>query len=255
MIQEPKTLLIDFETTANKGDFWGDKWQTSIIEITEYTKILSFSAKWLGGNQITKGWIHYPKYVAGKDNEERMLREIWDMFNEADILIAHNGKDFDFKVANSRFAAHNITPPSPSKVIDTKTEAKKYLRLPSYSLNEIAQYFGLGHKLEHEGYPLWKSCQAGDKNAWRKMLAYNKQDVVLLEGVYMRLLPYMKTPNAGMYTDKVICPRPGCGGTKFQSRGKVKNLTTEYTRLFCTKCGGWTRDNVNLREVKPMVAI
>ena len=249
-----KIAFVDFETTANKGDFWGDKWQTSIIKVTEYTKMLSFSWKWSKGEHITKGWRDYPGYVKNKDNELRMLKEVWNLFNEADIIVAHNGRDFDFKVANSRFAAHDMTPPSPYKIVDTKIEAKKYIRIPSYSLNEIAAYFGIGTKITHEGYPLWEECKAGKDAAWKKMLAYNRHDVILLERVYLKLLPWMRShPNIGMFTGKLVCPT--CGADALVGEGTVRNKTTEYQQYSCKKCGSWGRDTKNIRVIKPIVSI
>jgi hypothetical protein len=37
-------------------------------------------------------------------------------------------------------------------------EAKKYLRLPSYSLDDMGDYLGLGRKMHHDGFELWKKC-------------------------------------------------------------------------------------------------
>ena len=37
---ELKVGLVDIETTPNEGSFWGQKWETNIIELSEYSRIL-----------------------------------------------------------------------------------------------------------------------------------------------------------------------------------------------------------------------
>ena len=183
----PKVLLFDLETTAHEGYFWGHSYETSIIENTGYGKILSYSAKWLGGKSIVKGWCDFKS-----NGEKKLVKELWNLFDEADYVIGHNCKSFDIKWCNLKFAYYKLKPPSPYKVIDTKTEAKKYLYLPSYSLNNVSDYFGLGAKLEHQGFSLWKKCIQGDRNAWRIMKKYNLRDVILLEKVFLCLKPFNK---------------------------------------------------------------
>jgi len=254
MTEGPKTASFDLESTPLSAYTWGPKWETNLIEVREYTQILSYSWKWLNGKHITKGWPDYKGYKAGVLDDEAIVKEIWKLFDEADIIIAHNGKQFDIKMANARFAFHKLPPPSPYKVVDTKTEAKKYLRLPSNSLDDVGDYFGIGRKLHHEGFPLWTGCMAGDQKSWRAMLAYNKQDVVLLEKIYLKLLPWMAShANVGMFTDKTVCPK--CGSGKLQARGWAVNKTTKYRRIQCQDCGGWGRAPLNEREIKPLVSI
>ena len=182
---EDKVLFFDIETTAHEGFYWGRGWETNIIETIRYGKILSFAAKWKGGHGFSKGWLDYKRH-----NERNLVKEIWSLFDEADFIVAHNGKQFDVRWCNTKFTQYRLGIPSPYKVIDTKSESKKYLYLPSHSLNNIADYFDLGAKMEHEGFSLWKKCIAGNKEAWRKMKKYNLQDVLLLEKVYDRLQPF-----------------------------------------------------------------
>ena len=176
-----KILLFDLETEPHQGYYWGKDWDTSIIKSTEYGKILSFAAKWLNGKTYVRGIVDYG------NKEELLVKELWKLFNEADTLVAHNGRQFDVRWANSRFIKYGLPAPSLYKVIDTKTLAKKYLYLPDYSLSTIADYYGLGRKTEHEGFGLWLKCMEGDKKAWRRMKKYNLNDVILLEKVYLKL--------------------------------------------------------------------
>ncbi len=254
-MQSPKVLLFDIETTPITAYTWGPKWETNLLEFIDYSRILSFSAKWFGNkNTITRGWPDYKGYKPGQLNDKEIVKEIWAIFNEADVILAHNGNNFDIRIMNARFAFHELTPPSPYKVLDTKTEVKKHLRLPSYKLDDICDYFKIGRKLHHEGFPLWIKCMAGDEKAWNTMLKYNKLDVLLLEKIYLKIRPWIVNhPNVGMYKSDLVCPR--CSSQNLKWEGWYRNKTTKYHAFSCSDCGGWGRDTKNVQKIKPVVAV
>jgi hypothetical protein len=235
---KPHILFLDLETSPIIAYTWGPKWETNLIEVIEYTRILSYSAKWLGGVSITKGWPDYKGYKAGVLNDFSIVLDLWKLVDEADIIVAQNGKDFDIRTLNARFAKYDLPPPSPYRVVDTKVEIKKYLRLPSNSLDDIGHYFDIGRKKEHEGFKLWLKCISGDRQAWARMLKYNKQDVVLLERVYFKIRPWVKThPNISVFVGG--CPK--CGSKDLQSRGSNHTQGGSYTRFKCNSCLGWSQ--------------
>lgn len=250
-----KILFIDLETTPIQAYTWGPKWECSITEFIEHTRILSYSAKYLDGSYITKGWPDYKGYKKGVLDDKLITQDIWKLLDEVDVALAHCGNAHDFKIINARFMYYKLQPPTPYKVLDTRTIARKYLKLPSYSLDDICDYFGLGRKLSNTGFKLWKSCIDGDKKAWNLMKKYNKQDVALLEKVYLTLRPWIQNhPNIGMfYNSGLKCPK--CGSEKLQSRGFAINQTTKYRRAQCLNCAGWCRFTTNLQENKPLVSI
>ena len=252
MNNEPKILCIDIETTPIEAYTWGPKWETNLIEFIEHVRILSFSAKWINGKYITKGWPDYKGYRKGILDDTSIVKELWDLLNEADVIVAQNGKSYDIKVMNARFAYHKLTPPAPFKLIDTKLEARKYLRLPSYSLDDLCDYFKMGRKLHHEGFPLWTGCMAGDGKSWAKMLKYNKWDVVLLEKLYLKLRPWMQQhPNFGLYTNKVGCQN--CGANRIQSRGLEPG--GKHKRVQCGLCGRWGKIPLDGKKVRIIMNI
>lgn len=253
MNNEPHILTFDIETFPAIGYFWGKKWETNIIDVLEQSPVLSFSAKWLGGKQITKGLPDYKGYKNGSKDDSKLVKDMWSLLDEADVVIMQNGRTYDYKMTNARFLYHGLTPPSPFRMIDTKNEARKYLRLPSYSLDDMVKYFGLGRKMEHEGFDLWTKCLDGDRKAWAKMKAYNAHDVLLTEKLYLKLRSFVRSNLGIFYNSNIVCP--SCGSKNIQSRGLTRNQTTMYRRIFCTDCGSWSRTTKNIQEVKPLVNI
>lgn len=240
---KPKILYLDIETSPIKAFTWGPKWETNLIEVIEQSRILSFSAKWMGGQHVTRGLPEYKGYKKGVIDDKLICKDLWDLLDEADVVVAHNGKAFDVKTVSARLLANGLGPTAPYRVVDTKTEVKKAFRLPSNSLDDICDYFGLGRKMEHEGFPLWKRCEAGDRAAWDKMLRYNKHDVVLLEKLYMLIRPWISNhPNMATLVGKDgLCPT--CLSKKLQKRGRGISGKGTHQRYQCmnTECGRWSR--------------
>jgi len=251
--KEPKVLLIDIETSPIVAYSWGPKFEANLIEVIEQSQILCYSAKWLNGKSVTKGQVDCKGYKSNELNDKELVIELNDLLNESDIIISQNGNDFDLKVMRSRFIYHNLNPPSPSKLIDTLLEAKKALKLPSYSLDDMCNYFKIGQKIP-TGFGLWKGCMRGDKKSWVLMKSYNKNDVLLLEELYQKLKPYMKThPNFGVYVGDEVCPR--CGSKHLQRRGFARTLACIYQRMQCQSCGSWCRGRERVEKHKLLMNV
>ena len=250
-----KILHIDIETAPALGWVWG-KWEQNVIDFDKYWYILSFAAKWHKDNKvIVKGLIDYKEYNKDKENDKKLVEDIWKLLDEADIVCGHNLDLFDIKKINARFTYYNIKPPSPYKTVDTLKVARKYFKFDSNKLDDVARFLNLGQKVHHTGFELWKGCMKGEKKSWNLMKNYNKNDTLLLEKLYIKLLPWMSGhPNVGMFKENgIVCPK--CGSDKTQSRGYIVNKTTKYKRAQCQNCGGWFKFGPNLRKEKPAVSI
>jgi predicted RNA-binding Zn-ribbon protein involved in translation (DUF1610 family) len=173
------------------------------------------------------------------------------LFDEADIIIGHNCSDFDIKKTNARAFINGLNPPSPYKIVDTKTQAKRIFKLDSNSLSDISRQLGLGHKDDTGGFDLWLGCMSGETTAWRNMVRYNKQDVNLLEKVYLKMRPWMPShPNVTIYQGTTYgCP--ACGSTKLQRRGFGITSVRKVQRYQCTDCGKWSTGE----SIKPSVVV
>ena len=241
--KDMKVLVLDIESSPNLGYSWG-KWEQNIIAFKEDWYIMSIAYKWLGEKTTHVIKLNdYVGYRTNKNNDKRLLLDIHDVLMEADAVVAHNGQSFDMKKINARFIYHGMKPTSPYKVIDTKLVAKKHFKFDSNSLNDLCKFFQLGKKEETGGFDLWLQCMAGDDKAWSKMARYNKQDVVLLEKLYLEMLPWMSHPNRNLYLG-TLHNCPNCGSSNCQRRGSEVTATNVWQRWQCQSCGKWSK-NIN----------
>lgn len=233
-----KILFFDLETYPTLFYAWR-LWDSRALEVLEYSIIISFSAKWLGGKQVTKALCDYNSV----NPERSLIIDLWELVNEADIIVAHNGKAFDFGRMNSAFLKHGLPPPSPAQKVDTRRMAKEAFGFDSTSLDNLVQYLKLGAKMNTGGYELWKECRAGNPKAWTKMKLYNAHDTLLLEKVYLKLRPWIANqPNLALYTKGTGCPKCGGPADKIQSRGVYEAKTRTYNRFQCQSCNGWLKE-------------
>lgn len=247
----PKMLLLDIETAPIKAYTWGLYEQNiSPVQIIDNAYMLSWSAKWFGKKGIMFDSIfnHKEEFKNNPKNDKKIAESIWPLMNEADIIIAHNGDNFDIKWLNTVFLKHQMKPVSSFKTIDTCKIGRAQFKFGSNKLEEMAKYLGVGQKIEHEGFPLWIKCMHGDEKAWKKMERYNKHDVKLLEAVYIKLRPSIKNhPNLSLYCDDINPICSGCSArNSFVKRGFAFTTTNKFQRYVCKKCGKWGRGRKGL---------
>ena len=235
----PRILLVDIETFPILAHVW-EVYEANALDVVTHSLISCFSAKWLGGKQITKALPDYAGYKAGSEDDRRLVRDLWRLLDVADVVVWQNGDKFDRRKINARIIKHGMNPPSPYKTVDTLKEARRTFGFPSRKLDSMGEYLGIGRKVHTGGFLLWQKCMKGEAAAWKKFKQYCAQDVRLLEAIYLKFRPWMTShPNVGVWAEDDCCPR--CGSNKVQSRGSVRTVTTQYQRGFCGSCGGWFR--------------
>lgn len=248
--KDPRILIFDVETTPTLGYTWG-KWQQNVLDFIEGSHLLCFAYRWLGEDDITIVSQRQFKrnYRRNRRDDVRVVQEMWNLFDEADIVIAHNGDRFDITKVQGRFAVHGMPKPSPFFTVDTMKVAKRQWRLHSNSLNDLGKTLGLGVKLQHTGIDLWFRCMAGEDEAWDMMEAYNIQDVELLTELYLFMRnngwitnhPPINTISGEFHS----CPTCGeTDGTKLKSRGYAYTTAFTYRQYRCDSCGHYHRSPV-----------
>src|SRR5579872_440218 len=249
-----KTLLFDIETAPNRGFTWG-KYDKSVLAFDQPWYVLCFAYKWLGerGKPVVVGLPDYPDtYAREQTDDSLVVGALHALLDEADIVVGHNAKNFDVPKARARMIALGMSPPAPFKVVDTLQVARREFEFTSNSLKDVCKTLGLDAKGETGGFGLWLGCMDGDEKSWAKMRRYNQQDVIILEQLYNRLLPWIERhPNVALIEDRPeACPKCGADGT-MQARGYAINSVSRRRRFQCQACGGWSLGRTPIKsEVK-----
>lgn len=247
-----KILLYDLETSPLTTYSWGI-YEQNALEVVEDWQILCFAYKWHGEKKThVIGQDDFKDYAPGKLNDKNVCKALWELMNEADVVVGHNSAKFDDKKSNARFIQHNLKPPEPFKNYDTLKIARKYFGFTSNKLDDLGQYLKVGKKLETGGFATWKGCMDGNPKAWRKMKKYNVQDVILLEKIYNALKVWDTShPALNIFTDPTTCPR-GCGG-KMNKGTKYKATNTNMYQYYrCNKCGAMAKSRIPEKIEKPL---
>jgi DNA polymerase elongation subunit (family B) len=187
----PKVLLVDVETKPRKYYAWGPKTEyLAKAMMIEDGAMMSWSAKWIGQSKI------YYQDQRGNEknltNDKKLMKPLFDLMEQADIIIWQNGDQFDYGIINDRFTEHRMGLPSEYRTIDTKKIACRHLNLPYNSLEYMTGRFNTKYKKQdHKDFPgftLWEECMAGNRKAWNSMKKYNEYDVLSLEELFVDTL-------------------------------------------------------------------
>ena len=247
--QGPKVVTLDIETAPLESYHWG-LWDQNIgLEmIKEDWSILSFSAKWLGSDEVIF------KHTGGRGpnkvrDDSVLLQALWDILDEAEWVVAQNGKEFDLKKINARLIQSGFAPYSPVRVVDTMLAAKKTFGFTSNKLAWLTKNLTKAKKSEHKRYPgfaLWAGCLRDEKAAWKEMQHYNGLDVISTEELFLKLRPWIDGLNAGIYFagDELRCPK--CGSTELTKWGMRFTATGQFQSYKCKSCGGRCHEKSSL---------
>lgn len=239
--REPRQLTVDIECAPLKTYLWAMYDQSAAPnQVISHKYLLSFSARWVGEKKII-----YMDQRGKKDVEDdyELTKALRDLFDEADVVIGQNSKRFDTRTVNARIQKHRIAPPSPYQHGDTKIIAKRHFDLPSYSLEYMANYFGLTlKKLKSKkfvGFDLWIACMAGNLEAFEEMRRYNMRDVEVTEELYNLIAPWGTGLNLSTIRGKTHFSCNHCGSIDLIWRGVAFDRNGKYRRFSCKACNTW----------------
>lgn len=250
MANGPRTLIIDIETSPLIVYSWGVNDQyLGVGQIKEDWYILSFSAKWKGDPDNKVIYVDNRKAKDISD-DSKLLKVLWKLLDEAEVVIGQNSKRFDIKKINARFALNDMKPPSSFKHEDTYQMATRHFGFTSNGLEYLSDKLCVKHKKsKHTKYPgmtLWRECLKGNVAAWKEMEKYNKLDVLCTEELFDKLSPWGTAVNVNLYSEDTATLCSSCGSAEWSKNG-IKRLDTGfYQRYTCKHCGFETRGRVNL---------
>lgn len=189
--------------------------------------------KWLDEDTVTV------QAVSAKDHRDDgpIVRKLYRVLLEADVLVHQNGDRFDLPKFNVRAQAHGLKPLPPIPTVDTLKVARKHFAFSSNRLDALGRALGVGTKVETPK-GLWLDCLNGDRAAILKMVEYNRGDVLLLEAVYLKLRPYARNhPNLALVgEDWPACPVCGSANV-IKTRRTYRTRVNRYQLWECKDCG------------------
>ncbi|RLC68784.1 MAG: RNase H superfamily protein [Chloroflexi bacterium] len=240
----PKILIFDIETAPMEIYTWGlYKQHPQTHQVIKDWSLLSWSAKWLFNDTV------YSQRVTGEQAIERddssIVKSLWALLDEADLVIGHNAAKFDVRKANLRFALNGLLPPNPYRVIDTLTHSRKVFGSSSFKMDYLNKIFGLSMKIP-TNFQLWVDCVKGSNKALKEMETYNRMDVNITEELYLKLRPWMKGhPNVALYinTDETLCTN--CGNEDLEWAGYYFTPAGKYRSFRCNGCGAIGRSRIS----------
>lgn len=245
----PNILLLDIETAPSSAYVWRFfKENINQEQVIADWFMIGWAVKWLNEPDVYSD-ILSPDEALNKD-DERITRNLWEYIDSADIIIGQNISAFDIPKINTRFLIHGLMPPSPYYTIDTLVTLKKYFGFSMNRLNYVNYILGLDQK-EPTTFQLWVDCLNGEIEALRKMESYNRNDVLILEELYLKIRAWIKShPNVGLFIDEnslakddKVCPV--CGGKRFEYCGEYTTPISSYNSYRCFSCGAVGRVGKN----------
>ena len=235
----PKILFLDIETKYMLLEGWQLFNQNfSVDQIAEDWSILSYSCKWLHSPEIFYSDV-------SEITEDALIQELHDLLDEADFVVAHNGRRFDMKKIRARMITRGFKPHSPVRVIDTLEIAKKEFAFSSNKLLHLTRLLcKKNQKSDHgkfSGHRLWQEFCKGTPEAITEMRDYNQIDVASLEELYLILAPWStKLPVFEVYDDVIS------DNMEWVEEGFVYTNLGKYARYRHSKTGQYRRGRVNL---------
>lgn len=244
-----KRLFLDIETCPCIGSFWRPGYNVTLSHenIEVQARIITAAYRWQGEKKVQALIWDEQKQGGGpfgpfNQSDERLVRTLVPVMNEADEIVAHYGDGFDVPWIRTRAMFHGVVG-GIWKTVDTKAWASKYFFLPSNKLDAIAKYLGIGTKIRTE-YDLWRDITFRDSSeALAKMVKYNKHDVELLEEVFHYLSKFCSPhTHLGVLEGKPKWTCPRCSGDTVH-RVNIRASTTGTVKheMHCRneQCGGY----------------
>lgn len=201
--------------------------------------VLMFGYKWAG--EVDAHVLTIKKKDLRHFNDKPLLQQLSKKIEKADLIVAHFGSVFDRRFIQGRLLINDLPPIPPTKMRDTCLIARSVANYSSNRLHNLGITLGLRNKKidKGTGWPSWWfRAMQGDMKAVKEMAAYCKGDVLALEELYYRLLPF-DNPHPRMVMDRTKCGK--CGG-EVQYRGFAFVGINRYRRYVCTACHSWGRD-------------
>jgi len=189
------------------------------------------------------------RYKKDSFDDYIVVKKLREELEDVDLLIHHNGDNFDLKKFNVRLAHHGLDPLPPIRTLDTLKECKKVFGFTSNRLDYLLRFFNLGSKVNMTEEDWIDILNGGEKaiKKIKKMSYYCNHDVIGLYKVYNVLNKYFRNVSY-LWSNFRPDTCPHCGSNNFQSRGEKSTKTQVYKKYFCNVCRKWFRARLPIKK-------
>lgn len=242
---EPRIVLWDLETLPNLKEVMkvlpGLSAYPGLTLKASINSVICMGWKVFGEKEVhcINAWDFKSRWAKDVNDDFEVVKQAAKIIQDADAVVTHNGKSFDWKVLQTRLLFHGLKPLPKILHVDTRAESRKHLFMFNNRLNTLAKFFAQDEKLD-TGWDLWVKVANRDRKSMNKMTAYCKQDVMVLENIFKVMRPLLsELPNYNLFNlgERPVCIR--CGSTRLNSRGRQLTKTMTQQRFQCQNCGSW----------------
>lgn len=246
--RRPKILFFDIEISPILAyTFSTYKPIISDEQIVKDWYIICWAAKWFDNEEVIYSCVSSEE--AQQWDDRRVVAELHKLLSEADVVIGHNAKKFDIKKLNAKALIHSLPPLKPFQIFDTLEAVRKVFGFTKNNLNFLAQIIANDEKIA-TNFALWKDCVAGKEDALNNMLSYCIHDTLLLEMVYHKIKPYVKShPNLAILQDAVEPCCTICGSYNIEPESFKFTAAHAYPTYRCTDCGAVSVSRTNATKL------
>lgn len=187
------------------------------------------------------------RFHADPKDDYHVVKRLYEFLSKADAVVAHYGDKFDMRRFKARALYHGFKPLK-NKItqVDTWKMAYREFDFNNNRLDHLGRFLKLGNKIRTDP-DLWLDCLQGKRWAVEDMVTYNKQDVHLLEKVYLKLRPWLPVAvNHRLYVDRDICRH--CGSDDIHYRGVERLKFGVYPSFHCQDCGARDRSRTAIKR-------
>lgn len=242
-------LFLDIEVSPKRVYSYGIRDQyISHEQIEEEGQIISFCAKWQGKSKIY--FFDQSKNKSVK-LDKNLLNELKKLLDKADVVVGHNGDNYDIKQIKAAMILAGLKPPSHFRTIDTLKMARQ-AGFTSHKLDYLTKNLNKKYKKDnHSEFPgmrLGIEILKGNKKAWAVNKKYNILDVLCLEELFDVLMPWGGS--------KVVLHPKGdfqacsCGSTDLVKNGFKYTNGGKFQKVVCNSCGKHSHEPKNLLTSK-----
>ncbi|MGB5794439.1 MAG: ribonuclease H-like domain-containing protein [Mycolicibacter algericus] len=255
-----RILTFDIETQRAQVEVF-NLWPKyiPIDRVLKPARVLCFSARWRGEDKD----IFYAAWDDDDDGAyEKMLRAIWKLLDQADVVVTWNGDRFDLQWIEEECGRLGMGRPGPYKSVDLLKVAKRRFKagLMSLKLEWSARQWLRDGKVDHRGTDLWHDIRHGTRAEKRAACAlmreYCEHDTQLTEQIFERYLPWVSV-NLALFNppDDELLHCTKCNSTNLWRDGKryYHTLAGLYQVWRCRDCGASSRGKrmKNTTELRP----